>query len=159
MLKKSVTKIALAAAAAIPTTVLACGEMMFNAGQGLPFQSYRAPQPADVLVLWTDARHDNYYSELIRAGHRITLVIDAEDMRQELAQHDFDIVIADFDSLNQVPASVAENSGSGPRLLPIVARNLRKSPEVRDRFAQIFVDGASVGQFLTTINRVLKSMI
>lgn len=158
-LTKTIKKFLLTAVAASPATAFACGEMMFNAGKGLPFQSYIAPQPANVLVLWTDASHDAYYAELMRAGHRVTLAIDAQDMEQALAQNDFDIVIADFDALNEVPAQVATNSGSGPRLLPIVARSLRKSPQVRDRFEQFLVDGASVGTYLTVINRVLDGVI
>jgi len=156
---KTFRKILLAAFAVSPATVLACGEMMFNAGKGLPFQSYIAPKPANVLVLWTDASYDSYYSQLMRAGHQVTLAIDAEDMERELAEHSFDIVIADFDSLDAVPARVATNSGPGPRLLPIVARNLRKSPQVRERFEEFLVDGASVGTFLTAINRALDSVI
>jgi hypothetical protein len=149
----------LTALATSPVAALACGEMMFNAGRGLPFQSYLAPHPADVLVLWTDARHDEYYAALERAGHRITLVADAEDIAAELAANHFDIVIADFDALSQVPQAVASNTGSGPRLLPIIARNLRKSPQVRDRFEQFLIDGASIGQYLTVINRVLDNVV
>ena len=155
---KTLRKILLTAVAATPATALACGEMMFNAGKGLPFQSYIAPQPANVLVLWTDASYDTYYTELMRAGHQVTLAIDAADMERELAEHDFDIVIADFDALDEVPERVASNSAPGPRLLPIVARNLRKSPQVSERFEQFLVDGASVGTFLIVINRVLDSV-
>lgn len=156
---KSIKTILLMTLAASPVGVFACGEMMFNAGRGLPFQSYRAPTPADVLVLWTDASHDAYYAELERAGHTITLVDTAEDMAWELEQNHFDIVIADFDSLSVVPEQVVAGSGSGPRLLPIVARKLRKSPQVRDRFDQYLIEGASLGQYLTVINRVLDGVI
>jgi hypothetical protein len=156
---KAIDKVLLTAIFASPVSAFACGEMMFNAGRGLPFQSYLAPRPANVLVLWTNASHDAYYAELERAGHRITLVEDERDMALELDQGDYDIVIAEFDALNEVPQRVASNAGSGPRFLPIVARNMRKSPQVRDRFEQILVDGASVGQYLTIINRVLDSLI
>ncbi|MGD8324428.1 MAG: hypothetical protein PVF50_08675 [Gammaproteobacteria bacterium] len=157
-LTKTIKKLLLIAVAASPATALACGEMMFNAGRGLPFQSYLAPRPADVLVLWTDASQDDYYAALQRAGHHITLVADAEDMAAQLRQNQFDIIIADFDALSAVPEQVANDSAPGPRLLPIVARSLRKSPQVRDRFEQFLIEGASIGQYLTIINRVLDSV-
>jgi hypothetical protein len=41
------------------------------------------------------------------------------------------------------------------RLLPIVARADRDSPQVRAHFATVLVDGASLGQYLRGIHRAL----
>jgi hypothetical protein len=155
---RMLTKLSLFVAAVLgPSAVLACGEMMFNAGKGLPFQSYIAPRPADVLILHSAANDDAYYEALERAGHHLTLVLDPSDLEYELEQHDYDIVIADYDAIEAVPASLASNSAARPRLLPIVARSARKSPQVRERFKQILLEGASLGQVLTMINRVVAS--
>jgi len=140
-----------------PSAVFACGEMMFNAGKGLPFQSYLAPRPADVLILHSNANDDAYYEALERAGHRLTLVLDPRDIETQLQEHNFDIVIADYDSLDAMPAAVASNAG--PRFLPVVARSARKNPQVRERFEQILLEGASIGQVLTVINRVVAAAI
>ena len=147
------------AAATLGSSVsLACGEMMFSAGMGLPFQAYLAPRPASVLIVGnstTDARE--IYSGLGRAGHQVTYVADDAEMAQALQQTHYDIVIAAYDSVDTVTASVATSAGTTPRLLPVIQRSLRKSPEVTERFAQFLLDGASLGKYLSAINSVLDS--
>lgn len=138
------------------TAAFACGELQFNAGKGLPFQSYVAPRPANVLIL---ASPDGPvqaadYEALEKAGHRLTLVSDSDAMAQALRRNDYDVVIAALESVDSV--TEAERSAvSMPRLLPIVSRSARKSPQVRERFQQFVLVGASIGQYLTAINRIL----
>ena len=143
----------IAALVAGPQGALACGEMMVNAGKGLALQGYLAPNPARVLILYTDASHDREYAGLEQAGHELTLVADAEDLAAELATNHYDIVIAAFDMVDAVEQPV--QSSDSTRLLPIVARSMRRSAEVRGRFSQFLVDGAGVRQFLSVINRAL----
>lgn len=144
-----------AALIAGPQAALACGEMMVNAGRGLALQGYLAPRPANVLILYTDASHDREYAGLEQAGHHLTLVADAEQLAQELAQNSYDIVIAAFDMVDTVTQEGAV--GGSVQVLPIVARSMRRSAEVRARFDQFLVDGSGVRQFLAVINRALAS--
>jgi hypothetical protein len=138
-----------------PSLALACGELRFNAGKGLAFQSYLTPRPADVLILSSATGADTFPAGLERAGHRVTVVPDVAAMQAALADMRFDVVIASYDSSDAVTASVANGSGSLTKLLPVVARSARNSSAVRDRFEQFVVDGASLGQYLTVINRLL----
>lgn len=143
-----------------PSLVLACGELRFNSGKGLPFQNYLAPRPAEVLILTNAAGADAVPAGLERAGHHVTVVPDVGAMRTALMTRHFDIVIAPYDASDAVTANVdnpnVDNpSGGLTKLLPVVARSARNSSALRERFEEFVVDGASLGQFLTVINRLL----
>lgn len=131
----------------------ACGELKFNAGRGLPFQTYLAPRPADVLVVASDAVEASYLEGLEQAGHRLKVVASADEIAAELEQQHYDIVIAAYDSMDRVQPQVGGATDS-PRLLPIVARSMRKSALVQG-FDQVLLDGASFGQYLTVIHKLL----
>lgn len=133
---------------------LACGEMMVNAGKGLAFQAWLAREPADVLVLYTDASDERAYAGLEQAGHHLTLVTDADQLAEALEQNSYDIVISSYDMVDTVAPLAASRQLT--RLLPIVERSMRRSSAVRDRFDQFLVEGAGVGQYLSVINRILS---
>jgi hypothetical protein len=137
-----------------PTAAQACGELRFNAGRGLPFQSYMAPRPADVLVVRGDAIQDGYLEALQEAGHRLTIVADADAVAAELRKQHYDVVIAAYDAIDSVSPQVAAVSATS-RVLPIVERALRKNPQVVSRFSEVLLDNASLGQYLTVINKLL----
>jgi CheY-like chemotaxis protein len=140
-----------------PATAMACGEMMFNAGKGLPFQTYLSPRPADVLILSdrsAEAR-EVAYSGMEQAGHRLTFVSGVDELADALAAGHYDIVIVALESVDKVKARVSGQRASAPQLVPVVARTARNSPQVRGRFEQVLLDGASTGQSLSVIERVL----
>lgn len=140
----------------VPAAGIACGEGMFNAGKGLPYQAYLAPRPAAVLVYadgsGADARREELYAGLQKAGHSITVVRDAQALREAMRERRYDVVISAFDRIGTV---VDVESAQAPALLPVVARAVRNSPEVRNRFDLFLVDGASLGQYLRAINRLV----
>jgi CheY-like chemotaxis protein len=142
-----------------PAAAMACGEMMFNAGKGLPFQTYLSPRPADVLILsdQSAAGREIAYGGLEQAGHRLTFVHDAGELKAAMATGRYDIVIVALESVDEVQPHVASRAGDGPRMLPVVARSARNSPQVKGRFEQVLLDGASVGQSLAVIERVLSA--
>jgi CheY-like chemotaxis protein len=131
----------------------ACGEGQFNMGQGLGYQAYLAPNPADVLVLAPGAdrvaRRDLYLG-LQRAGHRVTLVGDAAELQQALAAHHFDVVIAGIGDADAVAPAIAANQAT--RLIPVVPRTARRDPRLREQYAAFLLDRASLGQYLRAIN-------
>jgi CheY-like chemotaxis protein len=140
-----------------PATAMACGEMMFNAGKGLPFQSYLSPRPADVLILsdQSAAGREIAYAGLEQAGHRLTFVHDVGELAAAMDAGRFDIVIVALESADEVQNHVASAARGAPRVLPVVARSARNSPQVTGRFEQVLLDGASVGQSLVVIERML----
>ena len=134
----------------------ACGEGQFNMGQGLRYQGYLAPHPATVLV-YDDAASDHkaLYSGLQKAGHKVTVVRDANAMSQALQAGRYDVVIADFDDAAALQSRTAGTS-TKPGVLPVVARNRRNAPEVSSQFKLFLLDGASLGQYLKGINQLLS---
>jgi hypothetical protein len=134
----------------------ACGEGQFNMGQGLRYQGYLAPNPATVLV-YDDGATDRkaLYVGLQKAGHKVTVVGSADAMTQALRAGHYDVVIADFDDAAALQSRAAGTSNK-PGVLPVVARNRRNAPEVSSQFKLFLVDGASLGQYLKSINQLLS---
>ena len=145
---------ALALSSCLAPAALACSEGLFNTGKGLAFQGYLAPRPA-VVLLYSTAPEDQRIAlraGLERAGHTVTEVADPAALSAALAANRYDIVITGLDGANAVPAA----GDTVPRVLPVVARAQRSSPQVRDRYSVFVVDGASLGQYLRGINKLLS---
>lgn len=148
------------AAALAASTALACGEGQFNMGQGMRYQAYLAPRPATLLV-YDEASSDSnaperarLYKGLEQAGHRVTVVGNAEALSKAMAGNHYDVVIADFAEVDLLQAG-SGLAASQARLLPVVERKARNAPELRSRFGLFLVDGASLGQYLKVINQAL----
>lgn len=135
-----------------PLPALACHEVVVTMGRGLATQAYIAPTPANVLILWSEAGGDRENAGLELAGHHLTLVADVDELAAELARSDYDIVLTPLDSIDAITAAAAASS---TRIVPIVSREMRRSPEVRDRFAEYLVENAGVAKLLTVINRAM----
>ena len=145
-----------------PGPARACGEGLFNMGQGLRYQGYLAPRPAALLVYDLDrAPAENriaVYRGLVRAGHRLTIAHDPDELALALRQQRYDVVIAGYDNVDMVAAR-ASGAASTARMLPIVARSQRNTPTVRNRFALFLLDGASLGQHLKNIDQLVKGKV
>ena len=166
MYTKILASIALAGAlAAIPMAALGCGEGMINSGRSLPYQGYLAPRPATVLVYAnpdptvSDTDRHALYAGLERAGHKLTVVTDANALASALREKHYDVVIAAFDAVDTVATATADagDVAGKPVVLPVVARSDRNSPTVRSRFGSYLVDGASLGQYLQMISKSLPA--
>ena len=137
----------------------ACGEGMFNTGKGLPYQVYLAPRPAAVLVYAapdtaSGQGEASIYAGLQKAGHHVTVVRDATTLKQAMSQKHYDVVISAFDDIDTVTAA---ESAQTPSLLPVVTRALRNTPEVKNRFDLFLLDGASLGQYMRAIDKLIKA--
>lgn len=145
-----------------PGPAQACGEGLFNMGQGLRYQGYLAPRPAAVLVYDLDrAPTENritVYRGLVRAGHRLTIAHDPDELALALRQQRYDVVIAGYDNVDLIAARTS-GAASTAKLLPVVARSQRNAPIVRSRFTLFLLDGASLGQHLKSIDQLLKGKI
>ena len=156
---------AMLATAAIlaPASTFACGEGQFNMGQGLRYQGYLAPHPATVLVYADSASGADseerlaLYRGLEQAGHRVTVVADQVGLSNALASKHYDVVIANFNEVATIDSSVG-NAAEKPRMLPVVSRSARNSPEVSGKFDLFLIDGASLGQYLKVINQAVASL-
>lgn len=145
-----------------PGPVQACGEGLFNMGQGLRYQGYLTPRPAVVLVYDRErapaADRIAVYRGLVRAGHRLTIAHSPDELALALRQQRYDVVIAGYDNVDLVAAR-ASGAASTAKLLPVVARSQRNAPTVHSRFALFLLDGASLGQHLKSIDQLVKGKI
>ena len=162
MNRKTLCRLSLLGALTLASpAALACGDGMFNTGKGLAYQSYLAPRPAAVLVYAdpgesaSDAKREALYAGLKKAGHTITVVRDADAMRRAIGESRYDVVISSLDGID----AIAAVEGVQSRLLPVVARSARNSPEVKNRFDLFLIDGASLGQYLRAINQSITTRI
>lgn len=147
------TLLALALAA---SPALACGEGVFNMGDGLRYQGYLAPRPATVLVYEADGHAEDdrkaVYRGLARAGHKVTVVADPSELPAVLASQSFDVVIGTTDDVGAVAAALP--AGASVRQLVVVPQKPSRGDDTTSR---AFVKaGASVGTFLGVINRLMK---
>jgi hypothetical protein len=140
----------IAAVASLP--VLACGEGQFNMGKGMQYQGYLAPRPATVLVY--DAAPEqrrSIYQGLNRAGHRLTVARNADDLARAMAGKRYDVVISSIAAATAV--------GGGAHLLPVVQRQQRNDAGIRERFRVFLLDGASLGQYLKGIDQLVRGSL
>ena len=142
--------------ALISPAATACGEGQFNMGHGLRYQAYLARHPATVLV-YDDGTVDraSLYAGLQKAGHKVTVVGTADAMAQALHARKFDVVIADLDDATAMQSHVG-TAAAKTKVLPVVARNRKDAPELRNQFKLFVIDGASLGQYLKVINQLLS---
>lgn len=136
----------------------ACGEGAFNMGQGLSYQGYLAPRPATILVYddGTSPKRQKLYGNLTRAGHKLTVVKDADALAAALRARRFDVAIAGFAQVATLD-SLARQSARPLPLLPVVPRDARNEPQLRQRFKLFVLDGASIGQYLKAIHQLLPA--
>ncbi len=139
----------------LPGGALACGENQFSTGHGLRYQGFLAPRPATVVVMDDGSTdRDSVYAGLAKAGHLVTVVPDSAGLRSVLADSKVDVVIADLSDMD----TVSSNAPVGTRVLPVVARSARNAPEMRQRFETFLLEGASLGQYLKSIDRVVGTV-
>ena len=148
----------------IPATSLACGEGMFNTGKGLAYQGYLAPRPATVLIYTSPdsttshADRDALYAGLKKAGHTLTVADNADGLTSALREHHFDVVITSLDTVDAVGVATAgANAPNRTHLVPVVARNASNLPDLHSRYKEVILDGASLGQYLKSINTMMAS--
>jgi CheY-like chemotaxis protein len=138
---------------------LACGEGQFNMGQGLRYQGYLAPRPATVLIYSTVgeslAHRDALVKGLRESGHTVTTVADSGEMSAALHAQHYDVLIADYEDIDAAASGAQAIGADAPAVLPVVDRSMRKDPGLKARFANFVLDGASLGQYLKSIDSAL----
>ena len=147
---------------AVPLDAQACGATLFGAGQGSRFQAYRARVPADVLIYAspqlatsTATSEPGIQAGLKKAGHRVTVVSDADALASALSGQRFDVVIAEAGEVDAVAAQLG-NAGRPVGVLPIAVGESDGAGLSRERYPQLLAGGANLGQFLKAINQLMS---
>ena len=91
---------------------------------------------------------------LSAAGHSIHVVSDPDLIRDELQQHDIDIVLAYFSQRDIVEAQTADTSVT---FLPVAIEGTAEVSRADDLYKRSLSNDDSVKQFLKTIHKELKS--
>ena len=96
-------------AASFAGDTLACGDKLLVVGRGARFQrGYVAIHPASVLLLDTmRTAGSDLLVPLRRAGHRVDVVHDSDQLRRAIAATNYDVVLADWRSASEVQPLVS----------------------------------------------------
>lgn len=142
-----------AATLAAPTA-RACGEGIFSMGDALRYDGYVASRPATVLIYEPDGDASEeriaVYRGLARAGHRVSVVSEADRLVDTLATQTFDIIVAD----GEYEATLAATAGVPARQLLVMPSKPARSAASAGRG---YVDGmANLGTWLGALNRLMK---
>ncbi len=155
-MRKAATIATLTACAAtlISGNVFACGESLFRVGKGVIFREYTAPLPGNILVVAKTEAELALVERLAAAGHDIHVVSDPSEIRDELQEHEFDIVLAYFSQRDTVEAQTAATSIT---YLPVAIEGTEEEAMAKGMFERSLSNEDSVKKFLKTIHRTLKA--
>lgn len=135
-------------------SALACGESLFRVGKGVAFRQYTAPLPGSILAVANTEAELLMIEQLVAAGHDVHVVAEPSQIRDELGEHEFDIVLAYF---SQRDAVAAQTTGSKALYIPVALRDTAEEREADDLYERSLASDDSVKTFLKTIHRALKT--
>ncbi|MDZ7645624.1 MAG: hypothetical protein U5K76_16185 [Woeseiaceae bacterium] len=135
-------------------SALACGESLFRVGKGVAFRQYTAPLPGSILAVAKTEAELLMIEQLVAAGHDVHVVAEPSQIRDELGEHEFDIVLAYYRQRDVVAAQTRE---SRALYIPVAMRDTGEEREAADRYERSLASDDSVKTFLKTIHRALKA--
>jgi hypothetical protein len=131
----------------------ACGESLFRVGKGMAYREYTAPLPGSIVVV-AQSESDLAFLELLAAaGHDITVVPTAHELSDQLANGEFDIILAPFGDRDLV---AEESSGSLATYLPVAQYDSDEPLQARELYPEYLESNDSLKHFLKVIHKTLK---
>jgi hypothetical protein len=148
----------LTVASLAPQPGFACGEGIYTMGEGARHRGYLAPRQATVLIYNDQGTVPEatkaVYRGLVHAGHKVEVARNAGQLSTALRDRRYDVVIADYDQIDVVDLQV--DLVSKTSLLPIVTNEQRGTDNWKERFRFSLTQGASLGQYLKLIDKLVK---
>jgi len=141
--------------------LLACGDKFFLVGRGEGFsRAYASLHPGNIVIYTAggsatskalaDGRLQKHFT---RAGHHVTVAMDAATLATALESASVDVVVADFDqALGLIPR--VDAVASKPTLLPVQGNEDKDS--VQHQFAATLKASDKINGFLAKIEGVMK---
>lgn len=130
----------------------ACGESLHRVGKGVAYRVYTAPLPGSVLVYGKSEDVKQLAIKLAKAGHGVKLVDSEEQLQSELANGDYDVVIAPYGDHEAV-----ESSTSKAAFLP-VALNAEEEKLAKQSYTHVMLaQHDKIKHFLKEIHKTLKT--
>jgi hypothetical protein len=143
--------------------LFACGEVLSRTGTAMRYQSFVSRHPAEILVYAARGDHgpasagsESFRDNLERAGHRVTLVKDAEALAAAFTGHNFDVVIAYSGDVDQI-SQLAANAARDPSLIPVLQHDTPDQPAWRQRYPRLLTENSNLNQFLKSIEQTMKA--
>ena len=131
----------------------ACGESLFRVGKGMAYREYTAPLPGNIVVVAQSENDLAFLDLLAAAGHSITVVPTAHELSEQLANQDFDIILAPFGDRDLV---VQEMGASHATYLPVAQYDSEEPREARKLYPEYLESNDSLKHFLKVIHKTLK---
>lgn len=148
----------LSAALLLPQSGFACGEGIYSMSDATRHQGYLAPRLATVLIYNDQGTVPEatkaVYRGLVKAGHKVEVARTPGQLSTALRDQRYDVVIADYNRIDVIDQQVAPVSKT--RLLPIVSNTQRGTNDWKERFRFSLAQGASLGQYLKLIDRLVR---
>jgi hypothetical protein len=140
---------------------LACGESMFHTGQGMRYHAFITRRPATILVYspgqWkSGAAQAELYSGLEKAGHKVTVVGDADALTQALAAHQYDVVIASSGEMDAIAAHIVKTARE-PNFIAVINRDAGDERQLRERYPRNVREGDDLNQYLKSIEQTMQT--
>jgi protein-L-isoaspartate O-methyltransferase len=141
----------------------ACGEVMYRMGGALRYHAFITRHPAEILIYagpaalqHTSADAAKFHENLEKAGHRVTVVNDADGLAQALSARPYDVIITYAGDVDSVTSQIAKASRE-PTLIPVIDRSAPNEREMRERFPRLVTEDANLNQFLKVIEQSMQA--
>lgn len=138
----------------VASSVFACGESLFRVGKGVQFRQYTTPLPGNILAVANTEAELLMLEQLVAAGHDVHIVASPDLIRDELGEHDFDVVLAYY---SQRDAVVPQIAGSGAVYIPVAIHDTDEEWQAEQEYQRTLLSDDSVKTFLKTIHKTLKA--
>ena len=115
----SLTAVVVFVSGVVPEAV-ACGDKFLVVGRGARFQrGYVAVHPASLLLIDTKRNAGEILQPLRRAGHRVDVAHNVDEVRRAVAGKTYDVVLADWSAVPEVRPMVSSAAPSAV-FLPVL---------------------------------------
>ncbi len=136
--------------------VSACGESLFRVGKGMSYREFTAPLPGKILIVAKTDGELALAQLLAKSGHEISIISEPEQIGDELANDEFDIVLAHFTQIQNLDQASFKDSSAV--FLPVASADSREEKKLAkaiNRYAPSTDD--SLKSFGKAIHRTLRS--
>jgi len=139
----------------------ACGESMFHTGSAMRYHAFITRRPATILVYspgsWkSGVTQAELYSGLENAGHKVTVVGDADALSQALSAHQYDVIIASSGEMDSIAAHIVK-SAREPNFIAVINRDAGDERQLRERFPRNVREGDDLNQYLKSIEQTMET--
>ena len=143
------------------TEAQACGELILRSLGTMRYHPFVTRHPAQILLYAGDGavKHPpgfevKLHGFLEKAGHKVVIARDPEELAKALAEHHYDVVIAPGDDMVSVTSRTTKES-SEPIVIPVL-NNGTDDRQMRARFPRVVT--GNLNDLLKAIEESMKAL-